>query len=184
VTTDGSKQYTVQDELDFGEPIPVLYPRLGLRFTLPAIMHGSTPSADQDRYVIYDCCTRINPNDELELKGQHSYSEIIACPILMQAPTKGANGDNVTKDRPLYRFPTNLAMKSSTALADAQIGRRTYEDWNVLKELHILFGPDDEKAREYVRDARCKLIQNAFDGWKDLPEAEIATYRSNSFFAI
>jgi hypothetical protein len=44
----------------------------------------------------------------------------------MQAPTRGANGDKVTKDRPLYPFPTNIAMKSSTALADAQIGRRTY----------------------------------------------------------
>ena len=100
----------------------------------------------------------------------------------MQAPIRGANGDKVINDRPLYPFPPNIAMKSSTVLADAQIGRRTYEDWNVLKELHILFDPDDEKAKAYVRDARRKLKQNGLDAWVDLPEAEIARYRQHSFF--
>ena len=94
----------------------------------------------------------------------------------MQAPTKGANGDKVTKDRPPYPFPTNLTMKSSTVLADAQIGRRIYDDWDILKELHILFDPDDEKAKVYIRDIRRKLIQYIFETWRDLPEAELVRY--------
>jgi hypothetical protein len=181
-TIDGSKRYLPEDERDFGKAIPTPCPRFGLRFSLATIMHGSTPHADQDRYVIYAWHTRINPNDQLELFGQHSYSELRTCHLDMEAPTKGVSGDDVKKDRPPYPFPGNIHMKSSTALGDALIGRRTYDDWHVLKELCILFGSDDQKAKSYVKNGRRKLIENAIEAWRELPEMEMEAFGENSFF--
>ena len=52
----------------------------------------------------------------------------------MLAPRSGVGGDTVSFSCPVYRFAAGIHMPSSSALSDALIGRRSWEDPEVLLE--------------------------------------------------
>ena len=161
-TTEASKKsYTNQDIEQFGRAKSYPCSKYGIRLTLPGNIHGSTPQTPRRRRVIYPWHTAIATNDiDLEIPGQHSYNELRRLHMDMEAPTRRVAGELVTHSRPPFRFPAAISMESSSALGDALIGRRKWNDPMVMYEANIILGDDNEAAWKYVHETRQKLVNN------------------------
>jgi len=183
VTTDASKNYLPEDERDFGRAIPMPCPAFGVRITRPDMIHGSTSKASRRRRVIYPWYTSIKADHStLERPGQLTWEEISQSHRDLEAPLRGVGGDQVTRDRPAYRFPAALSMNSSSPLCDALIGRRRWDDPSVLVERDMVLGDNDAVARSYVSATRELLVKNFLLAMGQVEEIERQVFGSNSFF--
>lgn len=122
--TKGLKNYTLEDQKDFGIPQPSLCPAFGVRLTLSLVLHGSTAPATQLGRVIYPWFTAIQSDHEtLEMPGQHSWSEVSNLYCDLEAPFIGVTGNSITQDKPPYRFPAAIKLDSVSPLLDELVGR-------------------------------------------------------------
>lgn len=53
-----------------------------------------------------------------------------------------------------------VLLESSSAIGDALVCARHWDDPLVYGELRILLGPDDQSAQQYVQSIRQRLVQN------------------------
>ena len=101
----------------------------------------------------------------------------------MLAPRRGVGGDTVSFSCPLYRFAAGIHMPSSSALSDALIGRRSWDDPEVLLERDILLGTDVQASYDYVRHTRKELVKNFKASFLKMRTIEKSAFGTNSFFA-
>jgi len=73
-------------------------------------------------------------------------------------------------------------MPSSSALSDALIGRRSWEDQEVLLERDILLGDNAQASHDYVRRTRKELIKNFKTSFQKMVTIEKSAFGTNSFF--
>ena len=182
-TTNAVKLYLPEDEKSFGSFVPQICKPGDVRITQPEIIHGSTPNATIKRRVIYPWFTGIKEDHHtLEIPGQLSWSEVAACHRDQLAPRRGVGGDAVAFSCPIYRFAAGIHMPSSSALSDALIGRRSWEDPEVLSERDVLLGPDVKASQTYIRNTQKKLVSNFKSSYAKMVEAEKRAFGINSFF--
>ena len=182
-TTNAQKLYLPEDENTFGHFVPQVCGPGDVRVTLPEVIHGSTPEATIQRRVIFPWFTAIMDDLEtLEIAGQLSWSEVAACHRDMKAPSRGVSGDTVSFSCPISRFKASVHMPSSSALSDALIGRRSYEDPEVLMERDILLGDDPEAAQHYISHTRTQLVANFKSSYAKMVAIEQRAFGINSFF--
>jgi hypothetical protein len=101
----------------------------------------------------------------------------------MKAPRRGVSGDTVSFSRPLSRFAAGVHMPSSSALSDALIGRRSYDDPEVLMERDILLGHDKDAAQQYINQTRTHLVANFKSSYAKMIAIEQRAFGPNSFFS-
>jgi hypothetical protein len=182
-TTNAKKNYLPDDERDFGRPVPVPCLAFEVRITLPNIIHGSTNKTERQRRVIFPWHTSIQPDHTtLERPGQLTWEEVSRCHRDHQAPIRGVGGDLVSRDRPPYPFPAALSMNSSSALCDALIGRRRWDDPMVSMEKGMLLGTDDNAALTYVTRTRERLVENFLSAMGYVEYIERNSFGQNSYF--
>jgi hypothetical protein len=182
-TTNCNTQYSSQDRADFGYPVARPCPAYGLTLTRPEIIHGSPPTSDPTRRVIYTWLTGILPDHlTLEKPGTPNWQEVAACHRDMEAPTRGVGGDTPKHSVPPFRFPASVTLLSSYPLGDALLGRRKWDDPEVLMERNILLGPDDARAKQYVDEKRQKLLAKYRKAFAKLDPIERAAFGENSYF--
>jgi hypothetical protein len=183
-TTNAIKLYLPEDEQAFGSFQPQVCGPGDVRITRPEIIHGSTPNASIPRRVIYPWFTAIQEDHAtLEITGQLSWGEVAACHRDMLAPRSGVGGDTVSFSCPVYRFAAGIHMPSSSALSDALIGRRSWEDPEVLLERDILLGANGQASHDYVRRTRKELVKNFKSSFHKMVAIEKSAFGTNSFFA-
>jgi hypothetical protein len=182
VTTNGTKGYTKQDRKKYGRPKPYPCPMWAIRLTLPNMFHGSTKTTPNQRRVLYPWHTAISEDHlTLEIPGQHDWEEVARCHRDLEAPLRGVGGDAVTKDRPPFRFPAAVPMESSSALCDALIGRRKWNDPVVIMEAQLVLGKDDEAAMKYMNETKKKLVDNYLRCVAKVREIEPLVFPDNSY---
>jgi hypothetical protein len=160
ITTDATKRYTAQDKRDFGAPLPFPVDAFGVRLTRPEILHGSTPNSTVVRRVIYPWFSAIQPDHEtMEIPGQHTWSELAALHIRMEAPRKGVSGATVTLDRPPYPFPAVVKLDSVAPICDALRGHAAWTDPLVQFQRDIILGPDRDAAAKVIDKIRLNIYQ-------------------------
>lgn len=183
-TTNAVKLYLPEDEQSFGSFQPQVCGPGDVRITRPEIIHGSTPNATIPRRVIYPWFTAIKEDHHtLEIPGQLSWGEVAACHRDMLAPRSGVGGDTVSFSCPVYRFAAGIHMPSSSALSDALIGRRSWEDPEVLLQRDILLGANAQASHDYVRRTRKELVKNFKTSFHKMVSIEQSAFGTNSFFA-
>ena len=182
LTTCVSKIYTADDEVAFRRFTPTPCPRGGIRITRPDIPHGSTPVSRLRRRTILPCYIAVSPeHDELENKECETWTQLSTCHRIMEAPKCSTSGFGFAYGGPGYRFPAGVLLESSSAIGDALVCARGWDDPLVHEELAILFGPDDESADQYVQSTRLRLVQNYIRAVKAFFEMEQQRYGSKSF---
>ena len=117
----------------------------------------------------------------LEIPGQHTWEEISQCHRDLVAPYRGVGGEVVTKDRPPFRFPAAISMESTSALCDALIGRRKWNNPIVIMEAHIVLGEDDVAAMDYVNRTRRKLVENYLKSVASMRAIEPLVFPDDSY---
>ncbi len=73
-------------------------------------------------------------------------------------------------------------LESSSALGDALVARRRWDDPEVLAERDILFGPNEQMAKAYVRRTREKLVRKYRKAFGKLEDLERKIFGDNSYF--
>jgi hypothetical protein len=101
----------------------------------------------------------------------------------MEAPARGVGGDIPTHSVPPFRFPASIVLPSSYPLGDALLGRRRWDDPEVLLERDILLGPDHAAAKQYVEQKRRKLLSRFRKAFAKLEPIERAAFGQYSYFA-
>src|ERR1700738_1598767 len=183
-TTNAVKLYLPEDEQSFRSFQPQVCGPGDVRITRSEIIHGFTPSATIPCRVIYPWFTAIQEDHTtLEIPGQLSWGEVAACHRDMLAPRNGVGGDTVSFSCPVYRFAASIHMPSSSALSDALIGRRSWEDPEVLLERDIILGTDTQATYYYVRRTRKELVKNFKTSFHKMVSIEKSAFGINSFFA-
>jgi hypothetical protein len=182
-TTNAKKLYLPEDEESFGPLVPQVCDIGDVRISTPELIHGSTPEATIIRRVIYSWFTAImEDHTTLEIPGQLTWGEVAACHRDMLAPRCGVGGDTVSFSCPLYCFAAGVHMPSSSALCDALIGRRSWEDPEVLHERDILLRDNIKESQDYIRRTRISLVANFKSSYAKMVEIEQCAFGDNSFF--
>jgi hypothetical protein len=182
-TTNCSQQYRSEDRADWGHPVPSPCPAFGLRITRPEIIHGSTATSSHRRRVIFPWYTGIQADHlTLETPGMLNWEQIAACHRDLQAPVKTVNGETPKHSLPPFRFPAAIHLESSYPLGDALIGRRRWDDPEVLIERNILLGPYDAIAFAYVQSKRQKTLKKFQKAFTKLESIERDAFGHNSYF--
>jgi hypothetical protein len=182
-TTPAKNLYLPEDVASFGQPVPCPCQARGVRVTDGKIIHGATSEVGRRRRLVFPWHTRIQEDHEqLEIPGQHTWSELAACHRDMVAPLRGVSGNAVAHSRPKYRFPAAVQMTSSSALSEAFIGRRRWTDPEVIEERNVLLGPDDAAAARYIHEVRRRLMENFVADFVKLERYERQEFGTNSFF--
>jgi hypothetical protein len=68
-------------------------------------------------------------------------------------------------------------------LGDALLGRRRWDDPEVLADRDVLLGPDDDAAKRYVEQKRNKLLAKFRKAFAKLEPIERAAFGQHSYFA-
>ncbi|RPA88655.1 hypothetical protein L873DRAFT_1725222 [Choiromyces venosus 120613-1] len=181
-TTGVAKTYTKDDERVFGAFIPTPCRRGGIRITRPEILHGSTPYCRTRRRTILPCFIAVSEDHHsLENSKCESWAELSACHREMEAPKRSTSGFGFAYGGPGFRFPATVQLASSSALGDAIVCGRRWDDPLVLGELKILLGACEKNAMHYVESCRRRLVENYITAAKAVFEIERVTYGNRSF---
>ncbi|KAH0542465.1 hypothetical protein FGG08_003136 [Glutinoglossum americanum] len=182
-TTNCSTAYRAQDRKDWGEPIPMPCPALGLRLTRPEIIHGSTPHSYRRRRSLFAWYTGIDEaHINLDLKGTLLWNDLAACHRDLEAPSREPSGQAPRYGLPGFRFPGSVIVGPSSAIGDALVGRRKWTDPQVIRELDILLGDDDAAAHAYVGRVRAKMMKQYEEAFEQLEITETEAFGENSYF--
>ncbi|KAI9777789.1 MAG: hypothetical protein M1839_008584 [Geoglossum umbratile] len=182
-TTNCSAAYRAQDRRDWGEPVPMPCPALGLRLTRPEIIHGSTPHSYRRRRSLFAWHTGIdNTHTELDLKGTLSWNNLATCHRDLEAPSREPSGQAPRYGLPGFRFPGSIIVGSSSAIGDALVGRRKWTDPQVLQERDILLGDNNEDAHSYVSRVRAEMVKCFKVAFEKLEVIETEAFGGNSYF--
>ena len=75
-----------------------------------------------------------------------------------------------------------MGIDSTSTLRDALIDWRKWTDPAVFRNLNIIFGSNDEKARWFIQEVRTKLVTAYIRAYDFLVQVEIKHYGDNSYF--
>ena len=182
-TTNCATLYRPEDQEAWGKPIPQPCPALGLRVTLPTLIHGSTATAGKRRRTLFAWYTGIAEDHEtLYDHDSLSWSEVAACHRDLRIPRREPANCVPKHAIPEWAFPASQVLERVSPLAAALVGARRWTDPAVLQERNILLGPDNAAALDLAASVRAKLKSAYIRQHATLVEAEMQAYGDNSYF--
>ncbi|KFZ11081.1 hypothetical protein V501_04916 [Pseudogymnoascus sp. VKM F-4519 (FW-2642)] len=124
-TTNAQKNYMPEDEAKFGKLTPAPCQRGTVRITLPTIIHGSTPHAQEVRRTVFPWHSGIQPDHStLDLEASETWSQVANSHQTMEAPMKSPSGNPPQYGRPDSKFPGATRLTSTSRIGDALVGQR------------------------------------------------------------
>jgi hypothetical protein len=182
-TTNCAARYRAEDRQSWGNPEPQPCVALGIRLTLPTLMHGSTPQADRRRRSLFAWYSAIAEDHEtLQDAPTLTWSQVAICHRDRLIPTREPAGCAPLHGVPGWAFPGSILLDRVSPLAEALVGSRRWTDPDVLRERDILLGSDDDASHALVAVIRARLVEAYLRQWKDLVAAEKRAYGVNSYF--
>jgi hypothetical protein len=177
------EQWTRDDANHFGvdwtnQPCP----RLAIRLSHPALPHGSTNCTAVRRTMLPWFVGIQEDHETLDMAEGGSWSQLSAAHRdLLPGPSSPSGLGNLYSKIP-YAFPAALPLTGLGAISDALVGRVRWDSPVVRAELNILFGPDVQKANEFLIKWKINAEKRALALLKQTFEEEKAYYGDHSFF--
>lgn len=78
-----------------------------------------------------------------------------------------------------YRFPACVRVDGLGPISDALVGRK-WTEYEVQRDVAILFGDDYHATKQYVDNWRFKVLERVRELWETVKEAEKLYYGENS----
>lgn len=182
-TTGCDKLYTTDDKREFGFPVPVPCKAGELRITRPDIVHGSTKETVNPRRALYTWFTGIR-EDHVKLDSERSetWLEVAGSHASLIPPLKSPSGASWSYGRCDEALQFEVALDHTSHIGDALLGRKRWDNHQVMSQVSVLFGADRQAGYALVDEARAALVAQVKEKWSVLVEAEKAAYGANSFF--
>ncbi|KAF8461231.1 hypothetical protein BDZ91DRAFT_380768 [Kalaharituber pfeilii] len=182
------KTYTKADARDFGPFIPYPCKAGEFRITRPDIPHGSTAVSHSERRVMFPWLIGIRDNHEtLDIENTEKWSDLAACHRDGIACRKSTSGRSASAyGRPEGRWPATVIMGSTSCIGDALVGKRRWDDPEVVWERDLLLGDargdGGEEARRWVETVRGKIKREFERCWKIVKRVEKEEFGEVTFF--
>ncbi|KAI9748266.1 MAG: gamma-tubulin [Chaenotheca gracillima] len=176
--------YTSEDSKLFGSFSPSPCGRGGIRITRPDIAHGSTATSHKRRRLVFPWYTGIADDLEtLDNQESETWSQIAACHRDMVACQKSPSGRSAgAYGRPSTAFPAAVKLPSTSAIGDALMGARRWNDPMAERERDRLFGSNEASAKAFVREVRARIITRLRESFSVLLDYEQDRFGADSFF--
>jgi hypothetical protein len=182
-TTNCKTLYRKEDERTWGPAVPQPCAALGLRLTLPTLIHGSTPYSHRRRRSIFAWLTAIADDHEtLPDALASTWSDLATCHRDMLIPAREPAASVPLHKVPRFAFPGSILIERVSPLAGALVGARRWTDRAVMQEIMILLGPDDAPALALARSIQAQLAKAYLRQWPSLVKAEKDGFGTDSYF--
>ena len=181
------KIYMPADTKKYGRLVPAVCGPSDIRISRPEILHGSTANKDG---VAETRCWVVNPwfvgvqddHQTLNVPESGSWSSVAAMHrdlvVTNGTPSRQINMHGF----PPYRFPAAVSMRNISALSDALVGQRRWDDPVVVIERNWLLGPDEDAAWKFVEHCRGKMKREYKRNMTLVRRLEKEYYGENSFY--
>lgn len=181
--------YTPADAKKYGRLVPAVCGPGDIRISRPEVLHGSTANkdgvAESSRWVVNPWFVGIQDDHEtLDVPEPGSWSSVAATHRDLTATNGTPSGQINTHGFSPYRFPAAVAMRNISALSDALVGQRRWDDPHVVIERNWLLGPDDDQAWRYVQHCRSKMKRAYKRNMALIRKLEKEYYGNNSFYYL
>lgn len=182
--------YSPADIKKYGKPVPALCGPGDIRISRPEIMHGSGSKetngiATQKRIVVNPWFVGIQEDHStLDVPESGSWEFLAACHRDLCATKATPSGQVNVHGLPPYPFPASVPVRGISALSDALVGLRRWDDPIVLLERDLLLGEDDESALIYVEGCRRRAQKTYRNNMKAIRELEKKAFGANSYYRL
>jgi hypothetical protein len=181
--------YTPADAKKYGKLVPAVCGPGDIRISRPEILHGSTANkdgvAESRRWVVNPWFVGVqDDNETLDVPESGSWSSVAATHRDLVATNGTPSGQINTHGFPPHRFPAAVSMRNISALSDALVGQRRWDDPLVIIERNWLLGPDEDAAWKFVEHCRSKMRRAYKRNMVLVRRLEKEYYGENSFYYL
>lgn len=181
--------YSKADEQKYGKLVPCVCGPGDIRVSRPEILHGSTANkdgyAESQRWVVNPWFVGIQDDHEtLDVPESGTWASIAQTHRDLLATNGTPSGQTNIHGRPMERFPASVALRNISALSDALIGLRRWDDPQVLADRDILLGSDDRASWRFVQDCRVRLKAAYKENMVFVRQLERQAYGEHSFYNL
>ena len=148
----------------YGRLVPAVCGAGDIRVSRPEILHGSTANkeglAESSHWVMNPWFVGVQDDHEtLDVPESGTWSSVAAThrDLLATKGTPSGQG-NIHRFSP-YRFPAAVTMRHISALSDALVGQRCWDDPQVIMERNWLLGADAKASWSFVERCREKMAK-------------------------
>ena len=182
--TDTKDLYTKADQAKYGAATPTPCLTGGIRLTRAEIIHGSTGSTSKRRRVIFPWYTGLEEDhDGVDIPGAESWGKLAEYHRDMTPPKKQASGRSASSyGENVECLIPKVWLQSSSYIGSALVGRIKWDGVALMRELSYLFGENDEKAHQFVQEARQRAKEEYEKQFGFLQSLERETFGDASFF--
>ncbi|KAF8453402.1 hypothetical protein BDZ91DRAFT_808010 [Kalaharituber pfeilii] len=185
--TDGI--FTAGDKLKYGDFVPAICGPGDIRISRPEIIHGSASNkagkAETSRWVVNPWFVGIQDDHEtLDVPESGSWTTVAAAHRDLMATNGTPSGQINIHGYPTHRFPAAVALRHISALSDALIGQRRWDDPAVLIEADLVLGENENDAWDFVNSCRHRMIRAYKQNMKIIRELETYHYGKNSYYYL
>jgi hypothetical protein len=162
------KVYNQDDVKKYGDFTPVPCKAGQVRITTPHLPHGAQGPAAGYRRTILPWYVRVQgDNETLEIVEAGTWSELSLTHTAKTMPPATPSGYKVQYGKPPYRFPGSGSFLSDLPLSQALVGRRRWDDEELLDQVEQLVKSSNEYQgiRTTYQMEVCNRIPDLWRSW-------------------
>jgi hypothetical protein len=154
-----------------------------VRVTMPHIPHGQDGPATKVRRTMLPWFVGLQDDlESLEVLEGGTWAELSAAHRDLVSPRATPSGLANRYGAIPYRFPAAVKIAGISALSDALVCQRKWDDLLALRDRDKVLGQDRELALAFVKDTRARARTIACEAMQLVREAELCSFADKSYF--
>lgn len=181
----GPDVYTKEDQEAFAQWTKVPCKKGDVRITLPTIAHGSTGPTVNTRITLLPWFELINEDHAtLELPEGGTYEDLARAHRDLLPGPKTPSGRPVVYGTAKYAFPATVHLESPTAIGNAILGRKRWDNVEVQAEVKLLMQGTQEELHAYTAKYRTEMARNVRSAMAKVHQFEREAFQHKSYFYV
>lgn len=154
-----------------------------LRMTSCLLPHGFLGPATRDSRSLMPQYVAIRDDlESLEIEEAGTAEQISRAHRRLERPPSTPTGTSNTYEGLPYKFPPTVQLCGLGPLSDALMGRRGWDDPEVLSERDLVLAPDADRMHDYLREWRQRAANAMVKTFQASKAEEKRAYGEKSFF--
>lgn len=166
--------YSEEDAKKYGKFVAAPAKRGDVRLLLPETPFGIPDgvTVTKTQRIVSPHYVAIRQDLSLERKGLGTYSEVSEANLSLLPVSKTPWGTNTGWQDEENPFPAAVSMTGVWPLGDALLGKISWESRGVIENLQNLFGDDDARRKELVKEVRKAMRDRLIGRFEDFISLE------------
>lgn len=170
------------DAAKYGDWTPVPCRRGDIRITKPELLHGSTATTAIRRTILPWFVGVGEDGKSLDTAESGTWEDLCLAHTGQRAPFSSPSGHPNMYGAIPHRFTPATRLCLESAVSQALVCARPWDDPAVVREANVLLGPDRDQARLCIQRARIQALQMYKVAYERQAAAERACFGPDSFY--